>query len=252
MKAQFKHAFLSGLYARGGVFAVIFVINFIFITLGSLGLLPFAAQVTAVSLGGVAIAVMMAANIIGDVIIIRQMFVAPGAYLYALTPRPRRNILLVSVLTMAVMDIVTMAVVITSEVWLSLMLAGDGIISVVWSAIIMNPSEIPFIVSSIAILIAGYLLIMMIILLCVAMKKSIFYQKPAGRLMNVILTLGICYAVSLTPFLLVPIGAVSRFGLFFTITIDSRGAALYALLTLIESAVLFVLTARLMERKLNI
>jgi len=58
MKVQFKYAIRAGLYARGPVFAVIFIMELIFIVLGSLGILPLAAQITAVSLGGTAIAVM--------------------------------------------------------------------------------------------------------------------------------------------------------------------------------------------------
>jgi hypothetical protein len=64
MKAQFKYAFITGLPFRGAAFAFIFVMDAVFIALGSLGLLPFAAKVTAVSLGGVAIAAMMVFDII--------------------------------------------------------------------------------------------------------------------------------------------------------------------------------------------
>ncbi len=252
MKAQFKHAFFSGLNARGGVFAVIFVINLTFIILGSLGLLPDGVKITAVSLGGVAVAVMIAANMIGGVSIIRQMFVAPGAYLYALTPTPRKNMLLASVIAMAVMDVITMVIVIIQEVWLSLLLVGDDMIRDIWDTITAEASKNPSIVVSIGILITGYLLILMIILFCVAAKKSLFYQKPAGGLMTALLAIALGYVVSLTPLLLAPMSAVSRLGIFFTVNSNSTGAAIYALLLFLESAVLFVLTARLMERKINI
>ena len=113
MKAQFKYVLRTGLLLRGGVFAIIFVMDLVFITLGSLGLLPFAAQITAVSLGGLAIAAMMAANIVCDVSIAGCMFSTPEAYMYALAPSPRWKLLLSSVIVMAAMDIITMAIVIT-------------------------------------------------------------------------------------------------------------------------------------------
>ena len=74
MKAHFKYAFRTGLAARGIVFAVIFAMNLVFIILGALGRLPYAAEVTAVSLGGTAIAVMLVFNIIGDIFFFCHFF----------------------------------------------------------------------------------------------------------------------------------------------------------------------------------
>ena len=252
MKAQFKYAFRAGFSARGIVFTVIFTMNLVFIILGSLRLLPLAALITAVSLGGTAIAVMMALNIVGDVAIVRRMFAAPGAYLHALTPAPRRQILISSTLTMMVMDIVTMAVVIIGEVWLSLILAGDNIGDIVFQAISTNAPGLWYGFSLVALLISGYLLVMMIILFSVTMRKSVFYQKPAGGLLTALLSIGVIYATSLSTLLLAPFGTVSRFGIFFTVTIGWVGSIFYILLTLIQAAVLFILTAKLMERRMNI
>jgi len=252
MKVQFKYAIRAGLYARGPVFAVIFIMDLVFIVLGSLGLLPLAAHITAVALGGVAIAAMMALNIVGDVAIARRMFSGPGAYLHALTPAPRRKILLASVITMMVMDIVTMAIVIISEVLLSFNLAGEGVGEIVWGAIRANMSGYLYALSCTVILVAGYLLIMMIIMFCISLRKSVFYNKPAGGLLTALLALGISYAVTLSSFVMAPFGAINRFGIFFTITLGGIGMAVYALLLLIEAAALFILTSKLLERKVNI
>jgi len=252
VKAQFKYAFRTGLHVRGLVFAIIFVMNLVFIILGALGWLPFAAQVTAVALGGVAIGVMTIFNIISDVSILSRMFTVPGAYLHALTPAPRKQILLSSVITMMILDIVTMAVVITGEVLLSLNLAGSSVGSVVWTAIRTNlPSLIEWLLP-LAGLIVGYLLVVMIILSGITLGKSVFYQKKAGGLMTAVAILAIIYVFSVSPMILAPLGTVSRFGFFFTVTLGTAGTAMYILLTLIQTAVLFVLTSKLMERKLNI
>jgi hypothetical protein len=248
MKVQFKYAFKAGLSVRGSVFAVIMLMNLAFIIPGALGILPLAARITAVSLSGSAIAVMMAFNIVGDVSIARRMFTP----LYALTPVPRAKTLLSSVIAMTVMDIVTMTFSIISVVWLSLILAGEGIGSLVWSVVSANMSEMLFGLWLIALMIAGYLLFLMIILFCIAMRKSVFYQKPAGWLLAVLTGFGVFYLVSVSTLLLAPFGVVSRYWWFFNITLGGAGLIMYILLTLIQAAVLFVLTSRLMERKMNI
>jgi len=252
MKAQFKYAFRAGLSLRLPVFAVIFIMFLVFVALGSLGLLPFAAHVTAVSLGGTAIAVMMAFNIVGDVSIARRMFAAPGAYLYALTPVPRRQMLLSSVIAMAAMDVVTMAAVITGEVILSLNLAG-GIGDIVWTSIIRASAlDVLLGIWAAVCVTAGYLLIMMVILFCISARKSLLYNKPAGGLLTAALAAGIAFVINLSPFLLAPFGEISRFYVFFTITLGRVGSVLFVLLMLIEAAALFVLTSKLLERKVNI
>ena len=228
--------------------------NLVFITLGSIGWLPLAGQITAVSLGGIAIAAMMTINIISDVGVFRRMFSAPGAYLYALTPAPRKHILLASVIAAMVMDLVTMTVVITGEVWLSLSLtlASDNDWHILMNAISANPSAMLYVLWGILLSIVSYLLCMMFLLFIITTRKSIFYQKRGGKLLNILLALGTIYALNLLQIILAPFGEVSRFGLFFTVSIDGAGVALYILLTFIEAAALFVITSRLMERKMNI
>jgi len=253
MKAQFKYAFLAGLNVRGQVFAVIFIMNTVFITMGSLGLLPLAAHITAVSLGGVAIAVMLAADIGGDVFIARRMFSAPEAYLHALSPVPRRKILLASVITMAVLDIVSMAVVITQEVWLSFNLAGDSIKQLVWDFIHSESSYLIYALWCVLFLISAYLLLMMIIMFCVTMKKSVFFKMPVPGLLAFLLACGCFYVISLLQLVLVPFGDVQRYWLLIIITLNSGAAVpLLILLTLLEAAALFILTSKLMERKINL
>jgi hypothetical protein len=238
------------------VFAVIFVMNLAFIVLGSLNALPLAAHIIAVSLGGMAIAVMVAFNIIGDVMIARRMFTAPEAYLHALTPAPRRKILLASVITMAVLDIVTMAVVITGEVWLAMNLAGESMWRIVREAfryMDVGTGTLYVILVTLACL-TGYLLILLVILFSATARKSIFYKKSASGALAFLLACGCFYAISLTPFLLMPfpLCGVFRWGAFFMVGFNGVGMFLYILLLCAEAAALFILTSKLMERKMNI
>jgi len=253
MKAQFKYAFLAGLNVRGAVFAVIFVINAVFIILGSLGFLPFAAHVTAVSLGGVAIALMFAADIGGDVFIARRMFSAPEAYLHALTPVHRRKILLASVIAMAAMDIVSMAVVITQEVWLSFNLAGDNIGKIVLDAIRSEPSYLYYGIWFVLLLICGYLFLMMVVLFGITAKKSIFFKMPASSLLAFLLACACCYGFSLLQLVAFPFGSVQRYGIFIVITLGGEAAfTLLITLFLLGAAILYVVTSKLMERRINL
>jgi hypothetical protein len=252
MKAQFKYAFKTGLSLRGAAFAVIFVVDAVFIALGSFGLLPYAAKVTAVSLGGVAISVMLVFDIISDIAILRRMFSVPEAYLYALTPVPRRKILLASVVSAAILDIVTMAVVITAEVWLSFILAGEEVWRNVWNYVSVNGSELLYGLWYAPLLAAGYLLLMMIILFCITAKKSVLYRLPASGLLAFLLACVCFYVISLLQLILIPFGAVNRYGLLIILTLGGNGLLFYILLTLLETAALFVITSRLMERRINL
>jgi hypothetical protein len=252
MKAQFKYTFKTGLSFRAAAFAVIFVMDAVFIALGSLGLLPFAAKVTAVSLGGVAISVMLVFDIIGDIAIIRRMFSVPEAYLYALTTVPRREILLASVIVTAILDIVTMAVVIAAEVWLSFILAGEEVWQTVWSFISANSSAFLQGLWVVPLLVAGYLLLMMVILFCITAKKSILFKIPASGLLAFILACACFYVISLLQLVLLPFGTVERYGLLILLTIGNNALPFYALLMLLEAAALFVVTSKLMEKKINL
>ena len=254
MKAQFKYAFISGLHIRGIVFAVILIINLFFIILGLLGLSPLPAMITGVALSGMGISVMTITNIISDIGIIRRLFAAPGAYVYALTPTHRGSTLLASVAAIAVMDIVSMTVVTTGVTWQGLMLAGRYVD--IWGFIrnfhIFDGSYFAFITGVVLTTFAGYLLVLMFITACIVVKRSIFYQKSAGVLLTALCAIGALYVFSLSNFLLVPFGYVSRDLWFFTVSIDGSASIAYGILTLIQAFALFLVSAKLMERKLNI
>ena len=255
MKAQYKYLFKGGLYARGPVFAVILLIDIIFIVLGALGLLPLAARIVAVSLGGWGIVVMFIINIIDDVGIFRNMVSAPDAYLRALTPAPRRNALLAGVTAMLAMDTVTLAAVIIGEVWMGMNLAGQGMFSMISSQLASVGAVSGIIYYAFHTFLswaAGYLLIMMLIMFFITVKKSRLYDKKAGGILIVLLIIVTLYIISLLPLVLAPFGHVIRFGMFVTIILNDVGAALLTLLMFAESAALFAITSKLMEKELNI
>lgn len=254
MKAQFKYAILNGLQMRGITFIIIFTLNTVFILLGSLGLLPVAAKITAVSLGGVAIAVMFAANLVGDISIARRMYHTPDSYLNMLTPVPRWKILLTSVTTMAAMDIITMVIVIIQEVWMSFILAGtEGIWRLIVLAMREYPTEASYVFWGFLFIIAGYLLVLMIIMFCVTAKKSILFKVPASGFLTFLLACGCIYILSLLQIVLAPFGSIQRQGIF--IIINLSGTAFLPVpfvLMLFGTIVLFFITSKLMERRINL
>ena len=257
MKAEFKYAFLNGVFIRGPVFAIIFVMNAVFIAFSSAGLLPFAAHVTVVSLGGVAVAVMLVANIIGDVSIVRCIYGSPDAYLQALTPAPRWKSFCAGLITMTLMDFITMAVVIGSVTWLYLNFANSIVSADAWSmamrAIEEYPSYFAAAIRGLSLIVPGYLLVLSIILLCVTAKRSVFYRMPAPGLLAFLLACLCFYAVSLSQLLLAPFGSVDRYGIFIIMSLGSNMIfPAYFLLLLLEAVLLFVITSKLMEKRMNI
>lgn len=254
MKAQFKYTLLAGLHIRGIVFLVIFLMNLAFIILGAFGVLPLAANVTAVVFAWVGMYVMFIANVVSDIGIIRRLFSAPNAYLSALTPLNRGKTLLASVIAITIMDVVSMAVAISGATWLSLRLVGNffDIFGFIRNVAIMEFSYTVFSLGSVLLLISGYLLVLMFIIACVAVRKSLFYQKRAGKLLTVAVAIGAMYVISISPLLLVPFGTVHYNWGFFHISFGVSGMFAYGVLSLVQAFVLFIIASKLMERKLNI
>jgi len=255
-RSSLYYAFRAGASPRLIVFAVILVMNLAFIIPGSFGWLPLAAQIVAVSLSGTAIGVMAVFNIIGDVSLCKSMFSPSGAVFYALTPAPRRNTLLASLIAMFLMDFVTMILSIISVVVLSInfgsYVSGDNVWGLAFGYgfepwFFMNNILVPFLL-----VIATYLFFVMLIIFCRAVRKSTLYNKHAGGFLAFLLAVGIYYLFTVSTLLLAPFGAVSWFYGIITISVGYLGMGMYALLHLIFAAVMFILTSRILERKLNI
>ena len=258
MKAQFKYTFLDSLRVRGVVFAVIFIMNLVFVVLSLLGKLPLAAQITAVSLSGTAIAVMFAVNVVGDVAVIRLMFVPPGAYLCALTPAPKSKTLFASVVSMAIMDAITMSLSILAVVLLSLKLGGAYTDTEVWTTAaavgrLLSIYNFEIIWGALQILVI-YLFVFMIIVFFMVLKRSLFYHKRAAGALSALVVAGVLYAFNLLQFVMIPFSFdVYRFNsVFYTISVGRSGAVAYLVLMFVEVVGLFILSSRLMERKMNI
>jgi uncharacterized RDD family membrane protein YckC len=93
---------------------------------------------------------------------------------------------------------------------------------------------------------------MMVINLSITAKKSLLFSVPASGLLAFLLACACFYVISLLQLLLIPFGTVQRYGLLILLNLGSNALPFYALLTLLEAAALFVITSKLMERKINL
>jgi len=253
MKAQFKYALLAGLYFRGPVFAVIFIMNTVFTILGFAGVLPLAAQITAVSLGGIGIAVMLAGCIIGDIHIGKRLFASPESYLHALTPVPRWKTLFASIVTMTALDLFTIAFVIFTQVCMSLNLAGENVWSHIGAYFRENPEMISLVIHLSVLLLAFYILALTIIMFSITIKKSVFFKTPASGLLAFLTACGCFYIANLLQLLIAPFSYVERYLFMIMITpVSGTAIPFLIILTLAEAAGLFILTSKLLERRINL
>jgi hypothetical protein len=230
MKAQLKHAFMWGQALRLYVFAAIVVMTAFFALF--IGLFPSTPlRVTAVSLGGVAIAAMFAVNIEGDVSICRRLFSAPQAYMLALTPHPRKKPLAASLIAMAVMDIVTLFAVIFFEVALSFSLTGIPVSDMLRDAAAALGNNLLPALGTALLLLFGYLYIVLVILFCVSAKKSFLFKAPVSGLLAALLGAAVVYiTLGVLPAVLLPFGEIERVGVIFNLYLTGAGCALYILL----------------------
>ena len=78
------------------------------------------------------------------------------------------------------------------------------------------------------------------------------YNKHAGGFLAFALAVGIYYLFTVSNLLLAPFGSMSWYYGTIIVSVGYLGMLMYALLHLIFAAVMFILTSRLMERKMNI
>ena len=249
-----KYAFLDGLYIRGIAFAVISVMNLVFLFFASFENQHFAALVTFVSLSGTAIAVMIVFNIIGDIVMVRQIFSAPRAYLYALSPVKRWKNLLARISAMMIMDMTSMVLVIIPVVILSLRLAGLNLNDQIFSLAYRQyfPGMIDTI-TGILFFLGGYLQIVSVILFCITIYKSLLFNVRASGLLAFLCAYACFYLFNLMQVILIPFGSFYNQGLFLFIFLSNNGSHfMYILLLFLQSAGLLFLASKLMEKRINI
>jgi len=226
-------------------------VNLLFLLL-TIGAAPASGvMITAVTFSGLTLAYLIVANMFVSFAGIHEVFSAPGGYNTLLAPVPGWKIIISRVVPAAVMDIVMMAIGIFFVVWNSLRLSGmlDFTREYLYLSL---AHDISFAVVVAAV---GYALLLMMYCFFRVISKSCLHGTRLPNLLGVVLTFAAIWVVtSLTNLLLLPFGRVEIFGPLVNITLYPSPMArfMYILVLLLQAAVFFLASARLMERRLNV
>ena len=245
---QFKYAFKHGATLRYTVFGIVFAINVVFGLLAYFGILGFAAAVTAVSLSGVGLGAVIIVNIIAGIINLNNVLCPPTAYANALVPVKSGKVLFARLVAIIAQDLITMVLCIFGVVWLSFYLAG------ITTNAVANIQVDVYTESVTASLFgcAMYAYIYMFAVFCYVLNKSIFFNKKCRAIFTIGAGIATFWLISLLDFTLIPFATVDNWFIFYNITLhDALGTAIHGVVTAVKITILFVVTSRLMDRRMN-
>ncbi|MCL1917372.1 MAG: hypothetical protein FWG14_03495 [Peptococcaceae bacterium] len=256
MLNQIKYSARQNLGLRVWAFGSVLVLNVVFIALGALGMSGLAGMIMSVmgaSLTSLALTGLLVVIVIADVQAFRSLFAAPGAYTTLLVPAPGWKILLGKIIPMAVFDLAALGIGAAGVVVQGLSVAN---MSLEWGEEI-GSLEFGF-GEWMASLLSGagnYLLLIISIFFVCALVKSVFFRARVKGLLGVASFFAVYYVLNLLDMPLIAMAPYSRFGPFFSVDIAigfNVGMVSYLLLMLIKIVVLFLATAHLLDRRINL
>lgn len=253
MKAQFKYALRQAMPLRATAFTIMAVMNIVFGFLGYFNIWGNGGKITAVTLSSVALCSIFVINIIADVDVNKSLFSAPEGYLNAMIPVKSWKILLARSVSVIFEDILALAAGIAGVVLQSLILSG--LIGVGASHAIGKWGVIGDVIPGMIMILLGYAYIVMLITFGSAICNSWFFSIRGRNLFTVLAVFGAAWAFNLLNIVLMPFGYHENWKIFYNITltsINSVGGVAYMLLTCLKITVLFIVSANLMERKVNL
>ena len=207
-------------------------------------------MITAVVFSSLALAYAIILNMLVSFAGVHEVFSAPKGYHVLLAPVPAWKIILGRALPSAVIDIAMMAIGIPLVVWHSLRLAGMP-----GSTVTQHASLTRDILFGVVVVLAGYMVLLMAYCFFRSLSKSLLHRLPLRNFLGILLTFAALWVVgSATNLLLLPFGRVEVWGFLVHISLGSSAMArlMYILVSLLQAAVFFLASARLMERRLNI
>jgi hypothetical protein len=170
-----------------------------------------------------------------------------------LAPASGAEILTGRVLTVALSDLINLAVGLAGLMAHVFLMNGTS-----WETLVRELSEnktVPLILSSAIMILFAYLMLTLAEFFARAMRASVFHSVAGGGVLAFLSAAAALYVLSFMDFALLPLGELQRWGPFFNITLESGfnwDMAAFLLLTLVKCAVFFILTARLIERRINL
>jgi len=207
-----------------------------------------AVMIIAMTFSGLVLSYNIIINLYASFANVLSIFSSPAGYNALLTPIPAWKILLSEIIPAALLTSVGMVTGIMGTAFHSLNFAN------VWGSfwgVFAHFFDIAFLFFAVF---ASFILLLVMICFYRILAKGVFYRSSARVLLSVIITIAAMWALNWLNLLLMPFGHVQIFGplINLTITLTPISGALYVLVMLLQSAALFLASACLMERKINI
>lgn len=245
MLNQFKYSVRPYWNQRLIALAATVAINVLFGVCGAMGLYNAGGQITAVLFSSLSLCALFVVNIIADFECVRHLFSAPRGYHVFLTPVPRWKILLGRVLSIVVLDMLSLAIGILGVTTQSLILAD--------TANLYGHTDFSAAGWLSVILLIHYALLVLALFFACTLSRSVFFPVRGRGFLALLATVIVLYLFSLVDLALIPFGAVYRFGAFITVSVYAGpGMLAYIVLLLAKAFALFYVTSLMMERKINL
>ena len=248
MLSLIRHFIRIASARRTAAFIVMAAVNVFFIVWTALVPWNLALYIVGVSLSGCALCALFIFQILGDASIDRYVFKAPQGYAVNLFPVNSWKLLLSRTIAIVAQDVIGLALGIAGTTYLSLQLGGVG-------ERVMRYFDFETILCGVLLFIVMYTLVVLAVAFARILSSSVFYTMKGRGILSLLTTLLALYALSFLDFLAAPFGYVQSFGTMFIINVDSglsAGAIAYLIAILAQCAVLFIVSSRLMERKINL
>jgi hypothetical protein len=198
------------------------------------------------------IGAMFAVCIIADVNTFKSLFGSPGGYLVGLVPASSWKILLPRLLTMTVCDMACYAVAIAGTATMGLVLYDDGEMLHLSS----SGGDMRSLILSALVYLAGYAFLMSLIAFGLALRHGVFFGIRFRTLLALAVTAVAAWALNLLHLLMLLVGGViESFGPFIAVSVDDKNIwafIAYMAIVLCKTAVTFIASSVLYERRINL
>lgn len=253
MLNQIKYSARNGLNQRLYALCFFVGVNVVCGILGGFNIYGNGWKTTAVVFSSIGLGALVIASIIADVQSVKSLYDAPDAYTTNLAPVKGWKILLGRIIPMLVFDIVSVLIGVAGILLQTSILSGWDII---FKSDYLSYGEIFSQIFWLAlIIILAYLLIALLVFFFGALTKSVFYRLRFRWFFAAVATIAVFYVMSWFDLSLALVCPLERTRWFFSVWVTmglNSGMIGYLLLGVVKCVLVFVPTAYLIERKLNV
>ena len=258
LKNLVYYAVRERLEARAVAAGSMLLVGLFFLLLTALTPSP-AAQITAISLTGVMIAVVFCTNMYVSLAGIANIYRAPQGYWLQLLPVPSWKLLFSKIVPAAIIDTITLGASIAWVLYFSLTFALEDVWQLYLSGNQISPGfwgSVPYwMLFGLVYAIVNWAAFLALTCMFSAAGRSIFHRIRAGWLVALVTALAAAGILSnLLNLLFIPIGVVQTFGPFVHIMVPNTPVshALLVVVSLMQSAAYFCVANYLTKGRLSI